>query len=200
MTPATARPGGGGEAVSHRSIAVQPRPPPARYPALATAPIEVRGRPSDDLKIHDVSAPSYKPAVKSFNWRKYLPKDHLGSGLGVKGEASASAVGQPVPNPGGGGQMIEDPNATRRRRHAEKQGTEMLKDYMAGGMGVTAAEPARMRASSLGGAAGRTETVPNPIISAHMFAKILSPRKTTLVPKRTFGPPPALASKYFSRS
>ena len=62
VTPATARPGGGGEAVSHRSIAVQPRPPPARYPALATAPIEVRGRPSDDLKIHDVSAPSYKPA------------------------------------------------------------------------------------------------------------------------------------------
>jgi hypothetical protein len=173
---------------------------------MLPAPAEVRSRPNDDLKIQDVSAPSYKPAVsavKSFNWRKYLPKGQLGSGLGVKGKASFRAVGQPVTTASGGEQKVEDPNATRRRRHAEKQGNEMLKDYMAGGMGVAATEPARMRASSLGSDAGRTApvTIPNPITSADMYSNLRrSPRKTTLVPKRTFGAAPALASKYFSRS
>ena len=74
-----------GEAVSHRSIAVQPRPLPARYPALATAPIEVRGRPSDDLKIHDVSAPSYKPARERERERERVPALRTPSpGVGVQ--------------------------------------------------------------------------------------------------------------------
>ena len=202
----TACPGGGGEAGPRRP---RPRPPPARYPAMPPAPAEVRSRPSLSTAtgtggaiFQDISAPSYKPAVsavKSFNWRKYLPKGQLGSGLGVKGEASLRAVGQPVTTASGDGQKVEDPNATRRRRHAEKQGNEMLKDYMAGGMGVAATEPAQMRASSLGSDAGRTAAD----TSADMYTNLRkSPhaRKTTLVPKRTFGAAPPLASKYFSQS